>query len=195
MLRGAQQKERLFMRQHQTYSRPLHQNSVWCGGRGVSIIELLVVIMIIGVAVAVLLSFGTFSVRTASLLKQTTQASFLVQESVEALKNYRDNTGWTDDDASNKYDGLGVIATGVALHLELSGDTPERWQLLLGKETQGIFTRDVRIDPVERDGLDNIVESGGTLDSETKKATVTVSWEERGGTRQLETITYLTNWR
>jgi len=170
-----------------------HQNY----NRGISIIELLVVIMIIGVAVSALISFATFSLRTASLLKQTTQASFFVQDAVEALKNYRDNTGWNDDDPGDQYDGLGKVSTGVTLQLKLSADTPPRWQLLLGQETLGIFTRDIVIEFVNRDiGIgDNIVTSGGTLDLETKKVTVTVSWEERGGTREFEIITYLTNLR
>ena len=163
--------------------------------KGISIIELLVVILIIGVAVSALISFGTFTLRTASLLKQTTQASFFVQEGLEALKNYRDNTGWNDDDPLNNYDGLGVVPTGASLRFELSGDTPARWQLLSGTETLGIFTRDIVLEPVERDKKDNIVVSGGTLDLGTKKVTVTVFWEERGGTRELEVITYLTNWR
>ena len=163
--------------------------------RGISIIELLVAIVIIGVAVSALISFATFSLRTASLLKQTTQASFFVQEGLEALKNYRDNTGWNDDDPLNNYDGLGVVPTGASLRFELSGDTPQRWQLLSGTETLGIFTRDIVLEPVERDTQDNIVVSGGTLDLGTKKVTVTVFWEERGGTRELEVITYLTNWR
>ena len=163
--------------------------------KGISIIELLVAIVIIGVAVSALISFATFSLRTASLLKQTTQASFFVQEGLEALKNYRDNTGWNDDDPLNNYDGLGVVPTGASLRFELSGDTPARWQLLSGTETLGIFTRDIVLEPVERDTQDNIVVSGGTLDLGTKKVTVTVFWEERGGTRELEVITYLTNWR
>lgn len=163
--------------------------------KGISIIELLVAIVIIGVAVSALISFATFSLRTASLLKQTTQASFFVQEGLEALKNYRDNTGWNDDDPLNNYDGLGVVPTGASLRFELSGDTPQRWQLLSGTETLGIFTRDIVLEPVERDTQDNIVVSGGTLDLGTKKVTVTVFWEERGGTRELEVITYLTNWR
>ena len=163
--------------------------------KGISIIELLVAIVIIGVAVSALISFATFSLRTASLLKQTTQASFFAQEAMEALKNYRDNTGWNDDDPLNNYDGLGVVPTGASLRFELSGDTPARWQLLSGTETLGIFTRDIVLEPVERDKQDNIVVSGGTLDLGTKKVTVTVFWEERGGTRELEVITYLTNWR
>jgi len=171
------------MLQHQRYSR------------GISIIELLVVILILGVGIAAALSFGVFSLRTASLQKQTTEASFLVQDALEGIKNYRDNTGWNDDDPQNQYDGLGVVTTGVSLHLELSGDTPPRWQLLSGQETIGIYTRDVMVDQVQRDGSDNIVESGGTPDADTKKITVKVTWQGRTTTRELKAITYLANWR
>ena len=178
-----QPKEHLFMLKHQTYSK------------GISIIELLVVILILGVGIAGALSFGVFSLRVASLQKQTTQAAFLAQDALEALKNYRDNTGWNDNDPANQYDGLGVVATGTPLHPALSGGSPERWQLLLGQETIGIFTRDVVAEPIERDGADNIVESGGTIDSDTRKITVRVTWQERKTAREFETITYLSNWR
>ena len=163
--------------------------------KGVSIIELMVVVLILGLALGALLAFGSFSLRTASILKQTTQASFMVQDALEALKNYRDNTGWDDNDPADEYDGLGVVSTGTALHPALSFTTPPRWQLLSGSETLGIFTREIIVEPVARDGSDNIVESGGTLDSETRKVTITVSWEERGSVHEIEATSYLTNWR
>ncbi|OHA66409.1 MAG: hypothetical protein A3D64_01970 [Candidatus Wildermuthbacteria bacterium RIFCSPHIGHO2_02_FULL_49_9] len=172
---------------------PEHQN--FNSTKGISIIELLIVIVIIGVGIAALLSFGTFTLRTALLHKQTLQASFLVKEAVESLRNYRDNTGWDDDDPADQYDGLGTVPTAVPLHLELSLDSPPRWQLLSGAETIGIFERKVILEPVERDLSDNIVEAGGVLDSQTKKATVRVLWTERNLARQIETITYFTNWR
>ena len=152
-------------------------------------------LLIIVVTITALLGFGSFSLKTASLLKQTTQASFLVQGYMEAIRNYRDNTGWNDDDLENLYDGLGIITTGVSLNLKLSEDVISRWQLLSGVETIGIFTRDVVIEPTERNGLYNIVESGGIIDPETKKATVTVSWQERGEVRELKAESYFTNWR
>jgi len=183
MLGALQPKEHLFMLKHQNYSR------------GIFIIELLVVILILGVGIAAALSFGVFSLRIASLQKQTTEASFLVQDALEGIKNYRDNTGWNDNDPQDEYDGLGTVATAVAMHLKLSGGTPPRWQFLLGQETIGIFTREVVVNQVQRDGSDNIVESGGTLDTDTKKITVKVTWQGFGTTRELETITYLGNWR
>lgn len=163
--------------------------------KGVSIVELMVVVLIIGVALGALLTFGTFSLRTASLLERTAQASLLVQDAMEAVKNYRDNTEWDENDPADEYDGLGLVATASPLHLALSEDVPPRWRLLSGAETLGIFTRQVVVEPVERDAQDDIVESGGALDPATRKVTVTVSWEERGAPRELEAITYVTNWR
>lgn len=166
-----------------------------CNNRGVSIIELLVVVFIVGLALTALLAFGSISLRAASVLQHTTQASFLAQDALEALKNYRDNTDWEADEPGIQYDGLGVVPTATPLHLELSGDVPPRWQLLSGAETMGRFERAVVIDQVLRDGADNIVQSGGSLDPDTKEVTVTISWVERGDSRQVQAVSYITNWR
>src|SRR3989344_5241776 len=58
---------------------------------------------------------------------------------------------------------------------------------------EGIFERTLIIDNVSRDSSDDIVSSGGTLDVGTKKATVSVSWNERGATTTKTISTYLTN--
>ena len=163
--------------------------------RGVSIIELLLVVFIIGMAFTALLAFGSISLRTASFLQHTTQASFLAQDILEAVKNYRDNTDWEEDNPGVQYDGLGVVPTGTALHPELSGDTPPKWQLLTGSETIGRFAREATVNPVFRDASDNIVPSGGSLDPDTREVVVTISWIERGEAKQLQAASYLTNWR
>jgi len=62
--------------------------------------------------------------------------------------------------------------------------------LIQGEEDVNSFTRKVVFENTFRDATDNIVETGGINDPNTKKATVTVSWQEK----QLEIITYFTNW-
>jgi type II secretory pathway pseudopilin PulG len=173
----------------------MHKRQNFNNNKGISIVELLVAAAIVGAVIASLITFGSFSVRTASLAKQTTQASFLAQDAMEALKNYRDNTGWNTNDPEDQYDGLGVLLTGVPFHPNLSGDVSARWQMLSGQETIGIFQRSVMFEGVFRDGADNIVESGGTLDSQTKKATVMISWMERGNNREFKLVSYLANWK
>lgn len=57
------------------------------------------------------------------------------------------------------------------------------------------FSRTISITSVQRDANGDVVENGGTVDPETKKATATVSWTV-SGTRHDSVLlsTYLTNW-
>lgn len=163
--------------------------------KGVSIIEILVVISIIVIALTSLLELVSFSLKISTLVKQTTQANLLAQETMEQGRNFRDGINWNNDDSNNQYDGLGVVSLGIAYHLEKSSDIPSKWMLITGEETIDSFTRKVVFENVMRDGNYNIVFSGGTNDPNTKKVTVTVSWQERGVIRQVKLVTYLTNWK
>jgi len=162
----------------------IQQQWIPFSGKGVSIIEILVVIFILVIAFVSILGLLTFSLRISTLLRENTQAINLAQETVEAVRNFRDGTNWDTD-------GLGILATGVAYHPEKTTDSPPKWELLLGEEAIGGFSREVVFEEVFRDGNDNIVGTGGILDPETKKATVTVSWRDR----EVKIITYFTNWQ
>jgi len=154
--------------------------------KGVSIIEILVVIAIINVTLIGLLGLAAFSLKASTLIKETNQADFLAQEAFEAVRNFRDGTDWTN--------GLGSesLITGAAYHLEKSGDVPPKWQLISGDETVNGFTRKVTFEDVHRDLVDDdIVDSGGYNDDETKKVIVTISWKDK----TVELATYFTNWR
>jgi len=57
------------------------------------------------------------------------------------------------------------------------------------------YTRTVSISTVQRDTDGNIVQSGGTSDPSTKKATATVNWTVSGSRHNsISQSTYLTNW-
>ena len=163
--------------------------------KGISIIEILVVIAICAIALASLLSLATFSLENSTLFKDTSLARNIVQETIEAVRNFRDGTNWENDDPENKYDGLGIVSAGISYHPEKSSDSPSKWMLIQGEKNVNGFTRKVIFENVMRDGNDNIVVSGGANDPNTKKATVNVSWLERGRAHQVEIITYLTNWK
>lgn len=92
--------------------------------------------------------------------QQRLQASALMQEAVEAARSVREQ-GWT------------AFATDGTYH---PAAVDGQWQLAPGPETVGSFTRSVQVASAFRDGNGQIVESGGTLDPSTKKATVRVSW-------------------
>jgi len=164
-------------------------------GRGISIVELLVGAGILTLSLSALLGFLAFTLTTSSFLKQQTEATALAQEALEAVRNFRDGTGWNDDDLQNQYDGLGKAQTGVAYHLGLSLDVPPRWQLLLGAETIGMFARTIVLENVQRDVNDNIVDSGGVQDPDTKKVTARVLWTAKTKAHEVVVVSYLTNWR
>ncbi|MBI4101712.1 MAG: hypothetical protein HY443_01985 [Candidatus Nealsonbacteria bacterium] len=155
--------------------------------KGVSIIEILVAIVVIVVALTGLLGLASFSLRASGLIEQTTQANSLAQESLEALRNFRDGTYWDTD-------GLGPLSAGIDYHLQKTG-SPLEWQIIQGSEVVGIFTRKIVLNNVLRDASDNIVQSGGVNDPKTKKITATVSWQERGKNHQVELVAYLTAWK
>jgi len=152
--------------------------------KGISVIEILVVIAILLIAFVGILGLLTFSLQTLSLIKETTFANFLAQETIESVRNFRDGTDW----ATN---GLGTLTVGVSYHPEKTADIPAKWILAEGEETIGNFTRKIILENVQRDGNDNIVEEGGTNDPDTNKIKITVSWKDK----KVEIITYLTNWK
>lgn len=152
--------------------------------RGISVVEILVAVAIIGLMLTVLLGTATVSLQSSILIKQTTQASSLAQGAIEAVRNFRDGTTWDSD-------GIGTLTTGIAYYAEKTTSAPAQWTLIQGEEAIDNFTRKIVFSDVSRDGNDDIVASGGTNDPNTKKAVVAVSWEDQ----EVEIVTYFTNWR
>lgn len=155
--------------------------------KGISIIEILVVIAIMAVSFSGLLGIVSFSLSASSLLKQKLEADFLAQDTMEAVRNFRDGTAWSSN-------GLGVLTAGSVYFAQKTADVPMKWILTPGTENTGIFSRKVVFEKVFRDSNSNIA-SSGTEDVNTKKATVTVSWQEKGRSHSVELITYFMNWR
>lgn len=155
--------------------------------KGVSTVEILVVTAIIATTLTSILGLVSFSLRITNLTKQTNQSNNFAQEIMEQVRNFRDGTTWDTD-------GLGTLTANTDYYVQKSG-SPSKWQLSQGTKTTDGFTQKVVFENVMRDGNDNIVVSGGTNDSDTRKIIATVSWEEKGKSHQIELITYLTNWK
>lgn len=151
------------------------------------LVELLIVIAIITTSLVYLLGLINFSLRIAGEKKRLYQANFIAQEAMEGVRNFRDGTSWD-------VDGLGTLAVSTPYHVEKTG-SPPRWTLSAGEQTTDGFTQRVIFDEVQRDGNDNIVESGGVVDASTTEVTMTISWLERGESRQIELVNFFTNWR
>lgn len=153
--------------------------------KGISTIEILVVISIFVFVFTAFLGTVAFNLKLSNNIKQTVQANNLAQEAIEAVRSFRASTTWDGNGL-----GSGILISGNNYHPIKTG-TPLTWDLVSGTETINGFTRKIVFENVNRDGNDNIIESVGTYDPDTKKVTVTVSWS----TKQVEFITYFTNWR
>lgn len=154
--------------------------------KGISIIEILVVIFILGVSFVSFFTLINFSLRIASLNKANLKANTLAQEAMEAVRNFRDNTSWS-------VDGLATLSLETEYHPEKTVISPIEWDLVFNKETIDGFDREVVFQKVYRDG-DFDIAASGTEDPDTRKAVVTVSWQERGKNYSIVLISYFTNW-
>jgi len=152
------------------------------GNKGIAIIEILIVIAIIVIASTVFMGIAVTSLKLSNSIKQASTADFLMRDAIEIVRAFRNETDWD-------VDGLGTLSTGISHYPQL-GST---WSLLSGSETIGIFTREIIFEDVSRDSNDNIEASYNPLnkDDNTKRVIIRVSW----GSKNLELITYLTNWR
>lgn len=152
--------------------------------KGFGIIEIIVAlgIFVIIAVTGITTVVGTFS--TNRLGSEETRANVYAQEGLNAGRSIR-NQGWdtpflgTDCSA-----GCGVTSTGGT------------WQWSGTDNSTDGFTRVIVVSDVQRDGSENIVESGGTDDPNTKKITSTVSWDFTPTRNNVvELVTYVTNWR
>ena len=165
------------------------------GQAGVSVTLILIVVAIIGIALSSVLGVATLSLRQVADTDLEARAQALAKETMEAVMNYRDGNAWDTDDPLNLYDGLGIIGLNTAYYPKMSSDVPAKWQLVQGEEQVENFTRTVEFQSVSRDSNSDIVQTGGIVDPNTKKILATVSWQDRGSSRQVTLEMYLTNWK
>jgi prepilin-type N-terminal cleavage/methylation domain-containing protein len=149
--------------------------------RGFGLLEVVVAIAIITIAFLALLNVYSIEVRRALLTEDSTTATFLAEEGIEAIRIMRD-TSWATRIASmpastTRY----LFFTGSTF---LSTTSPEY--------VYGRFLRSFTIFDVLRDGNDDIA-STGTLDPNTKRVSVSVSWSANLGTTTKTLEAYLTN--
>ena len=156
--------------------------------KGILIIEVLISITIITIALVSLLSLAVLSLKVSSLTEKTLQANNLGQEAVEAVRSFRDRTDWDDDGLGDKPSGSG---NPYWPELDTSSN-PSKWILSSGSEAINGFTRKIILEEVSRSS-GNIEDPyfGPNDDPNTRKVIVTVSWEDK----EVEIITYFTNWR
>ncbi len=156
--------------------------------KGSILLEVFIAVMVISIAFAILLDVGGLSVKTSTSIRQNEQANFLMKESMEAVRSFRDGSSWGTG-------GLGTLAIGNAYYPLLdTSATPNKWNIVSGTETVGLFTRKIIVDKVSRDPTTQNIEStynAARDDPNTRKVTVTVA----SSTRTLSLVSYFTNWK
>jgi len=172
-----------------SYQKQSQQSSLEVGSwklaapkAGFALIEALVASAVIALVLAGVVAALLLTLRSALGNTASVQSAFLAQEGIEALRILRDN-GWSANIASHP--------SGVNFYLVFDGTT---WQATTtNRSIDGTFERSAALADVYRNGNEDIVQSGGTLDPNTKKVTVSVSWREGGATTTRSLSAYLTN--
>lgn len=149
--------------------------------RGFGLIEAVAGISLVSIFIFSLMLASQLSQKIVGESVKNIQVSFLLEEGADAIKILRD-TGWSSS--------IGNLPAGTSYYFSYNGTT---WTSTDSNVyIDGIFERKFKLDNVYRDANDDIA-SSGTLDSGTKKATVSVSWLGRTGTTTKSASFYLTD--
>lgn len=151
--------------------------------RGFSIIEIIVALTMLGIVVLTIAQFSQVFLRATRLVSERTQAVFLAQEGVEAVRHLRD-VSWTDN--------IDTLVSGTMYYVAFTSSTPA-YSLTTTEPALllDIFERTVTPYTVLRDANDDIIQSGGTTDTSTMRFVVDVSWRQYGATTTESVEFYL----
>lgn len=146
--------------------------------RGASLVE---VLLAIGLTAILLPALATALVTSRSSRAQSIQqlqATSILRETNEAVRSVREK-GWAG------------FATNGTYYPSLSGSV---WSFTAGTQTTNGFTRQVVVSDVQRNATTGaLVDSGGTVDSSTKKVVTTISWSTPFASSVTSTA-YYTRW-
>ena len=149
--------------------------------RGFGLIEIVIGSAVLATSLLGISAYYQQSLKVSRSTAQIVQGSLMLEESLEVAKFFRD-TSWIN---------ISTPVTGTTYYLLFSGTN---WATSTTNTfIDGMFERTIRFDDVYRDGTDDIVTSGGTLDTGTRKVTATVSWRDQSATTTKTISTYLTN--
>lgn len=151
---------------------------------GMSLVEVIVGAAIISTAlIAIVGVFGGLS-KLSYRNTARIQAAMLAEEGVEALKTMRD-AGWT-----SKISPLNTSGTTYRLFWTGSAWTSTTTSSAL---IDNMFDRTFVVTPVNRDVSFNVVSSGGSVDTNSRKIVVTVSWLDDNATTSKSLEDYIFN--
>jgi Tfp pilus assembly protein PilV len=150
--------------------------------KGVSIVEIVVAAGIIATSVIGIVGAIQVYLKIVYANTRETQAVLLLDETAEALQYLRD-TSYGSTIAST------TANTTYTLYWNGTGYQLATSTISLPYD----MNRTILFNSVYRDGSDQIVSSGGTIDSNTKKATINIAWPYKGATTTLSSEVLIHN--
>lgn len=153
--------------------------------KGISLVEILIAIPIFTIVLGSLIVASNLYLSTAGDSLKTAQGAYIAQEGIEAVKILRD-TNWTNVSSLTNN-------ANYYLYFDVSSTTNNTWKSTTTASSINSFIRNFTLSAVNRDANGRIVTSGGTLDANSKKVTVSVSWKAKNGTTTKSLSTFITN--
>jgi len=152
--------------------------------RGFGLLEVVVGLSILSLSYFALSNVARQMVRVGRETSRDLVASYLLEEGVEAIRAIRDG-GWTTY----------ITPLSGTKYLTFRTSPSALWQTTDTPETiDSVYSRSFDVASVYRDINQDITTSGGMLDPNTKKFTVTVTWHGSNATTTRSVATYLTNY-
>ena len=153
---------------------------------GISLVEVVVGTALILLSLTGLTTAYSFYLKAGLRNTNHLKSALLLQEGVEAVTLMRDGA-WSN---------LSTLTIGTAYHLSWNGSM---WVATTTPQiVDSVFTRTVKLGSVYRKTTgSDIVDVGSpatkSLDTNTRKLTVTVTWGTASTTQSKQMVTYLTN--
>lgn len=148
---------------------------------GFMMVELLIIASVLVVLIISASAVAQKGIEVSRRSLHQMQAGFLLEEGAEAVRILR------DDDWAN----ISGVTIGSNYYTAISGST---YTISQTPATIGIFTRRIVFSDVYRDAsTQDIVSSGGVLDTGTKLVTVSVGWTEGATAMEKNIKFYITD--
>lgn len=154
--------------------------------KGSGLVEILVAIFVFTVILSSLIFVSSAYLSGSADSLKSAKGAYLAQEGIEVVKIMRDYS-WTN------ISGLSTSTT-YYIYWNTSSSTNNTWATTTTyTTTDSVFTRTLKFDSVSRDANGRIVASGGKLDVNSRKVTVSISWKAKTDMTTKTLSTYITN--
>jgi len=142
---------------------------------GQTMIEVVIAVGIVVVLSVALITTSLVTQKTARSARNTTQATKLAQEYIEQIRVFRDRRGFES------------VPTGDCYKI-ISPSDIELWEV---KDCLNFGIDEVTLDTTK---FTRSLDIESIVANKKLKITVTVMWEESGGTQVIEHTTFITQW-